>query len=117
MEKYKEVSTEDLKQWIDEKKDFVLLDVLVQDSYEARHVPTAKSAPVSEADFLDKVAESVSGKEDTVVVYCSSSTCGASPQAAAKLVEAGYTNVYDYEGGLADWQNAGYSFEGKATKD
>ena len=102
MENYKELTVEEIKKWIDGPKDFVLLDVLAQGSYEARHIPTAKSAPVAEADFLDKVASLVPDKDTTVAVYCASSTCHLSPQAATKLVEAGYTDVYDYKGGLAD---------------
>ena len=48
-----------------------------------------------------------------VVVYCSSFTCQFSPLAAHKMAEMGYTEVYDFEGGLADWQEAEYPFEGE----
>ena len=115
MENYKEIIREELKKWIDDKKDFVLIDVLSQGSYEGRHLPNAKNASVSETDFFEKVEKLVSNKGTTVVVYCSSFTCQLSPRAASKLVEAGYTNVYDFKGGLADWQDAGYSFEGEIT--
>ena len=27
-----------------------------------------------------------------------------------KISEEGYTNIYDFKGGLADWQDAEYSF-------
>ena len=111
MEKLKEVSREELKKWIDEKKDFVLVDVLLRHSYDAWHLPGAVHAGVHEDGFLEKVAALAPDKDKPVVAYCSSFTCMASPLAAKKLAEAGYTDVYHYAGGLADWQDAGYSFE------
>ena len=116
MDKFKDITREELKKWMDEKKDFVLIDVLVKGSYEARHLPGAKHAAASEADFLEKVEKLVSTKE-TVVVYCSSFNCQTSPRAANLLVESGYTNVYDFRGGLADWQDGGYVFEGEAVEE
>lgn len=112
----KTLSTEELKQWIDEGKDFILLDVLAPASYEARHIPTAKSVPVGDPDFMEKAKELAPDKDTIVVAYCSSSQCGASPRAAAQLAEAGYTNVYHYKDGLAGWQDAGYSFEGEVAE-
>ena len=117
MENYKKITREELKKWIDEKKEFVLIDVLAQGSYEGRHLPTAKHAFASEADFLEKVEKLVSNKETTIVVYCASFTCQLSPRAASKLVEAGYTNVHDFKGGLADWHDAGYFFEGEVAEE
>lgn len=109
-----ELSTEELKQWMDEGREFVLLDVLTLNSYGARHIPTAKSAPVGDPDFMEKAAALIPDKETAVVAYCSSAQCGASPRAAAQLAEAGYTNVYHYKDGLAGWQDAGHAFEGEA---
>jgi len=116
MENYKEITREELKKWIDDKKDFILIDVLSQGSYEGRHLPGAKHASAGETDFMEKVKNLVSNKETIVVVYCASFTCQLSPLAASKLAEAGYTNVYDFKGGLADWQDAGYSFEGEVEE-
>jgi len=115
MENVKELTTEELKQWIDEGKDFVLLDVLTPQSYEARHIPTAKNAPVGDPDFMEKAEVLVPNKETPVVAYCSSAQCGASPRAAGMLADAGYANVYHYKDGLAGWQDAGSSFEGEAA--
>ena len=110
MENFKQLTREELKKWIDEKKDFVLIDVLSRGSYEGRHLPNAKHASVSETDFLEKVEKFAPNKETVVVVYCASFTCQLSPRGASKLAEAGYTNVHDFKGGLADWQDAGYPF-------
>ena len=111
MENFKQLTLKELKKWKEEKKDFVLINVLSKESFEGRHIPDSVSADGSESDFIEKVANFVSDKEKSVVVYCASFECKASTRAAEKLVEAGYTNVYDYEGGLDDWQNNGNTFE------
>jgi len=116
MENLKDVTREELKTWIDEEKDFVLIDVLLQSSYDGRHILGAVHAGVHEDGFLEKVAKLVPDKNKQVVVYCSSFTCHASPIAAKRLTEAGYTDVRHYAGGLADWQDAGYPFEAGETK-
>jgi len=35
----------------------------------------------------------------------------ASPGAAKKLVGMGYKDVTDFDGGIQEWEEAGYSFE------
>jgi rhodanese-related sulfurtransferase len=47
-------------------------------------------------------------KDKDIIVYCASFECHASPTAARKLEQLGYTRVIDYEGGLQDWKEAGY---------
>ena len=110
MGNFKEIKREELKKWLEEKKDFFLFDVLSQDSYEVKHLPRAKHAAVGEGNFLEEIEKVVSNKEAIIVVYCASFTCQLSPRAAAMLIEEGYINVYDFKGGLADWEEAGYSF-------
>jgi rhodanese-related sulfurtransferase len=44
-------------------------------------------------------------------VYCASRSCTASPTLAQKLVDIGFTNVVDFEGGIAEWEHAGYRLE------
>ena len=116
MENLNVVTREELKKWMDEKKDFVLIDVMSQGSYEGKHLPGAKHAAASETDFTEKTAKLIPTKETIVVVYCGSFSCQLSPRAASKLSEEGYTNVYHFAGGLADWQDAGYSFEGEVME-
>ena len=110
MGSFKEIKREELKKWIEEKKDFFLFDVLPQDSYEVKHLPKAKHAAASEGNFLEEIEKVVSNKDAIIVVYCASFTCQLSPRAAAMLIEEGYINVYDFKGGLADQEEAGYSF-------
>lgn len=111
----KVITTEELKKKIDEGGDFYLVDVLSENSFEARHVPGAKNVP-NNPDFLKNFEEKIGAAKDSeIIVYCSSSTCMASVRAADALEKAGYTNVVHYKDGLAGWQNAGHKFEGEAA--
>lgn len=109
MAEFKELDTETLRGWMDDEKDFVLIDVLPEDSYESKHVPGAINIPIGGEDFLDQV-DAVADEDETIVVYCASSDCQASPKAAKKLMNNGYTNVFDYDRGLAGWQDRGHEF-------
>jgi len=50
-----------------------------------------------------------------IVVYCANRECTASPNLAQRLEEMGYTNVSDFEEGLAGWRSAGYELIGNET--
>mgnify|MGYP003626742147 CR=1 FL=1 len=47
--------------------------------------------------------QAITRQDLEVVVYCANFDCPASTDAARKLDEAGFNNVYDYEGGTQDW--------------
>jgi len=110
----KTISAEELKKKIDAKEDFVLINVLSKESYEARHVPSSINIPVDEVE--NRAPTELPDKNKEMIVYCASKTCLASPRAAKKLVELGYTNVTEYEAGIAGWQDAGYEFEEEKEK-
>jgi rhodanese-related sulfurtransferase len=109
---FKTVDAQELKGWMDSGTEFLLLDVRSRpESYAERHLPGAVHTPVHDDDFLTKVAATVGDdKMATVVVYCGSIDCQASPTAAGKLVEAGYGNIYDYEAGVKGWMEHEYDF-------
>lgn len=46
---------------------------------------------------------------DKVIVYCGSITCGRSLDVAEAAVSLGFTNVYRYQGGYAEWISEGNS--------
>ena len=109
----KTITAEELKKKIDAKEDFILIDVLSKESFEGKHVSTSINIPVDEIE--NRSSSELPDKNKEIVVYCASTDCQASPRAAKKLVELGYTNVVDYEAGIAGWQDAGYQFEGDAA--
>lgn len=105
----KKIEREELKQKMDVGDDFVLVEALSPESYEAWHLPGAINVPKNK---VSEEAEKLIPNKDTVVItYCSSPTCTASTVAAEAFDNLGYTNVYEYEGGKSDWQDAGYPKE------
>ncbi|MDY6765802.1 MAG: rhodanese-like domain-containing protein [Candidatus Nanohaloarchaea archaeon] len=95
------ISREGLKEKMDSGDGFALVNVLSEDQFEQEHIPGSINIP------LDEVEEEFPrqfDRDDDIVVYCASESCQASPKAAEKLESMGFTNVADYEGGLADWK-------------
>jgi len=105
----KTITTKELKEKIDSGEGFKLVDVLSKESFDSRHVPNSINIPGSEID--ERAPKELPDKDEEIIVYCASSTCQASPNAAKKLEELGYKNVIDFEDGLAGWQDAGFNFE------
>ncbi|MBB3189655.1 rhodanese-like domain-containing protein [Halomonas cerina] len=86
-----------------EHEDFVLINVLAPEAFNKEHIRTSINIPVKDENFVEKVEGVVGCKYRKVVVYCANFDCDASPKAAKRLEEAGFTQVYDYEGGTKDW--------------
>jgi rhodanese-related sulfurtransferase len=95
----------ELKGKIDGGGPFKLVDVLPGEYFEKEHIPGAISIPYEE---IEKKAPGTLGKGETIVVYCASYECPASTEVAKKLMGMGYTNVFDYKGGVKEWKEAGY---------
>jgi len=97
-----------LKEMLDREEDVHLIDVLPRASFAKRQLPGAVNVSQYDDSFLERIATLVGDKDATIVVYCVSKSCNASMKAAQKLVEAGYANVFDFEGGVKEWEAAGY---------
>lgn len=85
------------------KEDFVLINVLPREAFNEKHIRTSINIPHEDPDFPKLAEKTVGSKERKVVVYCANFGCQASSKAAEKLDKAGFTNVFDYEGGTEDW--------------
>ena len=88
-------------------ENFVLLDVLLEESYKNGHIEGAKSFPIPTINKEN--AEKLLTKDDNIIVYCGRFQCHASTNAAKILIELGY-KVVDYKGGLKEWQEKGNKF-------
>lgn len=119
MPNFKNITREELKKKIDSGHDFILLDVLGENSYKNAHLPGAEMVDAHKGrdEFLSDVESIVGDKSKELVVYCGSFSCQLSPKAASILSSAGYQNVYDFEGGLKDWAKGGYSLEGEKVEE
>ncbi len=90
---------------------FFLADVRNKPVFGEGHLPNAVNVPVDGFGFLEKVKERVPGKSAKIVLYCGRLSCKRSPKAFARLKRAGFENVWVFEGGFADWMEAGYEVE------
>jgi rhodanese-related sulfurtransferase len=114
---YKIVSTEELKTWIDQKKDMLIVDTMpYEDSYKKNHIPGAVQMEfaIPEMTSIDdrKKAEleKLLGPDKTrvIVFYCGFTKCTRSHNGALWAVKLGYKNVYRYPGGIKAWGEADY---------
>jgi adenylyltransferase/sulfurtransferase len=92
-----EITPAEVKQLIDLRTPFQLIDVRESYEFEAGHL-TARHIPLSEmparANEVDRTL--------SVIIYCKSGSRGA--QATKFLRKAGFTNVRNMQGGLLRWQ-------------
>ena len=76
----------------------VVVDVRTQEEYAQGHIPGAICIP--NESIVDAQPEELPDLEQTILVYCRSGR--RSKEAAQKLADMGYTNVYEF-GGIIDW--------------
>lgn len=107
------ISVSELKEWMEEKDNFTLIDTLTEDHFEKVHLPGALSACVFEVVFANKIESILPEKDRQIVVYGSSENSHDAATAAEKLDRLGYRNVRALRGGIKAWRQAGYPLEGK----
>lgn len=100
----KTISTAELKNLVDQKTKFTLVNTLKAEDFEKTKIADAVSVPLDTADFVARVEKAAGGKASKVVVYCSSSKCDASEKGAKKLMDAGFTDVARYTDGVEAWE-------------
>lgn len=88
----------------------ILINALTSDAFIANHIPGSINIPTENAEMAENI---IPYKDAEIVVYCANADCTASPELARKLEGMGYTNVKDFEEGLAGWMSAGFSLAGK----
>lgn len=101
----KTIDRDTLKEKIDKGETMTLIEVLSPESFEEFHLPGAINIPLGSDTFEDRV-QAVAGHDEQVIVYCKDEACDASPKAAQRLEDLGYTNVLDYAAGKDDWRAA-----------
>jgi len=111
------VTTEELKGWIDQKVNMLIIDTMpYADSYAKQHIPGAVSMefPIPEMKTLDNktkaALEKLLGpdKNRLIVFYCGFVTCTRSHNGAMWAVKLGHKNVYRHPGGIKAWDQADY---------
>lgn len=122
---YATVTTDELKQWIDNGKKMILVDTMPYDaSYKKGHIPGARQFlfPIPTMTTWDvkktegktrKDYEALLGadKDKLVVIYCGFVKCTRSHNGAVWAKRLGYKNVYRHPGGIFAWKGARYPVE------
>ena len=88
------------------KTDALLLDAREQKEYEVSHIKNAICVGYDKFKLKETLAKLPEDKNAKIVVYCSLGI--RSETVAHKLIEAGYTNVYNLYGGIFKWKNANF---------
>jgi rhodanese-related sulfurtransferase len=101
---YRNITPRELSTML-KSKDFVFINV---------HIPFAGNIADTDLSIpYDQIEQNLNllpaDKNAKTVLYCRSGHM--SKIAAEKLVSLGYTNIWNLEGGMADWEKAGYQIE------
>ncbi|MEX1258788.1 MAG: rhodanese-like domain-containing protein [Gemmatimonadota bacterium] len=106
----RKVTTDELADMLQKSETWVF-NVLAPKEFERGHIPGTENIPIGGSDFLAQARAVVPDEDTPVVVYCAGPECKASARAANALAEAGYMEVYAYEGGMKEWIAAGNEVE------
>jgi rhodanese-related sulfurtransferase len=99
------MSVDDLSALMKSGTDFLLVDARQREQYAMAHIPGAVSMPLNEIpDYAGSL-----DRNRMIVTYCGNYHCPISTKAAAELTSLGFTNIYDYKGGIKEWQETGHA--------
>jgi adenylyltransferase/sulfurtransferase len=93
------VSVKELKQKLEARENFQLIDVREPIEYELANIDGAKLIPLGELALRMNELD----RERLTIVHCHSGQRSA--QAVRTLRESGFTNVFNLEGGIARWSD------------
>ena len=85
------------------REDAVVIDVREQGEYAQGHIPNARHFPLSEFDR--RMAELNKFKGTPLIVCCA--TGNRSRGVLTKLRQAGFEDVFNLKGGIAEWEKGG----------
>ncbi|RKM59453.1 rhodanese-like domain-containing protein [Butyrivibrio sp. CB08] len=95
---YTQIDQETAKQMMELDDGHVLVDTRRQDEFDAGHIPGAICIP--NENITDTMVPELPDLDQVILIYCR--TGRRSKEAAQKLADIGYTNVYEM-GGITDW--------------
>ena len=88
------------------KTQAILLDAREEKEYKVSHLKDAICVGYDKFKLKETLAKLPKDKNAKIVVYCSLGI--RSETVAHKIIEAGYTNVYNLYGGIFEWKNANF---------
>ena len=100
----KEIDVQELKNKLDKGEKFYFIDCREQEEWDDAHIQGATLLPLSE--FQEKYEGVLPQKDATIVVQCRSGK--RSMNACMFLLSKGYNDLYNLEGGILAWNEAGF---------
>ena len=95
---YTQISQDEAKEMMQQDDGHVIVDVRRPDEFVAGHIPGAICIPNETIE--SEQPEELPDTDQIILIYCRSGN--RSKQAAQKLFDMGYTNIYEF-GGIIDW--------------
>lgn len=96
---YTQITAEEAKEKMDSLDSYLIVDVRTRQEFQSEgHIPGAVCVPVETIEV--EAPAYLPDTDQVLLVYCRSGN--RSKQAAEKLVNMGYTNVFEF-GGINDW--------------
>ena len=95
---YTQIDQDTAKLMMDLDDGHVVVDVRRQDEFDEGHIPGAVCIP--NESIIDTQPEELPDLNQIILIYCRSGR--RSKEAAQKLFDMGYTNVFEF-GGIIDW--------------
>jgi rhodanese-related sulfurtransferase len=103
-QRVREVTVDDVKQMLDSKADFLLIDVREDNEWAKDHLPAA--IHLGKGIIERDVEQCVPDTSAPLVLYCGGGFRSA--LAADALQKMGYTNVASMDGGIREWREKGF---------
>lgn len=103
---HQEISTQELKDWYDQKVPMVVVDARNKLYSDDTLLPYAKWLPYNSSD--EKIRKTLPSQSIPIVSYCWSYNCKMSGWLLDKLKQLGYTSLYEYKAGMKEWEAKGY---------
>lgn len=100
---FKAIDAQTLHQLIQSQTPMILVDARGDKYFDGVLIETAQRLPSDASD--DLITQLLPNKDQQIVVYCAGEGCPASENLANRLAAAGYTQVYDYHGGIKEWMS------------
>lgn len=105
---------------INKEISFLLINVLDKEDFDDCHIKNSINVPFSHINsFFDYLEKENYDKEKKIIFYCSNYFCTASDEAAEIATKKGFSDVYVYKGGTAEWyqksqKDSSFLYEGLA---
>lgn len=103
------ISTEQLKQLVDQKEKVTLIDARTPAEYREAHITSAVNIPEKEFEMTKQ--QLPAAKDTLLVFYCNGVKCGKSKKVARLVQSLGYTNILVYSEGIPVWEEHNFPLE------